>query len=264
MIENDDEYEEDESEEEEVEDLRPVFIPKSQRITLLEQQAKLKEEEEKIERQKEYDELKREKTRVKLAESLRKLEEKQVEENQIDSDVGNPDNDETFDEEIEFEAWKVREITRLKRDMEEREVLIQEKEELMRRRNMTDEERMAEDRQLGKLKTLDEIKNEKSKWKFMQKYYHKGVFYMDDNSLRTDDDVRKKDYSAPTLEDHVDKEKLPEVMRVKNFGKRGRTKYTHLVDQDTTLQDMKRTDMRTDNRIMQSYMSKVSGTKKLS
>lgn len=49
-----------------------------------------------------------------------------------------------------------------------------------------------------------------------------------------EEDVFKRDYSAPTLEDHFDKSVLPKVMQVKNFGRSGRTKYTHLVDQDTT------------------------------
>ena len=43
-----------------------------------------------------------------------------------------------------------------------------------------------------------------------------------------------QDFSKPTLEDHFDKSILPKVMQVKNFGRSGRTKYTHLLDQDTT------------------------------
>ena len=40
--------------------------------------------------------------------------------------------------------------------------------------------------------------------------------------------------SPPTLEDHFDKTVLPKAMQVKKFGRAERTKYTHLVDQDTT------------------------------
>ncbi|XP_076343439.1 microfibrillar-associated protein 1A-like [Tachypleus tridentatus] len=50
----------------------------------------------------------------------------------------------------------------------------------------------------------------------------------------TEEEVLKQDFSAPTLEDHFNKTILPKVMQVKNFGRSGRTKYTHLVDQDTT------------------------------
>ena len=49
-----------------------------------------------------------------------------------------------------------------------------------------------------------------------------------------EDQVYRRDITNPTLEDHFDKTVLPKVMQVKNFGRSGRTKYTHLVDQDTT------------------------------
>ena len=63
---------------------------------------------------------------------------------------------------------------------------------------------------------------EKKKLKFMQKYYHKGAFYVDDDSIRSKDDVRKLDATEATLEDKFDKEMLPAVMQVKNFGRAGR------------------------------------------
>merc|ERR1711874_374106 len=72
----------------------------------------------------------------------------------------------------------------------------------------------------------------KGKYKFMQKYYHRGAFYLED-----EEDVFKRDVSHATLEDKFDKTVLPKVMQVKNFGRSSRTKYTHLVDQDITAFD---------------------------
>ena len=60
-----------------------------------------------------------------------------------------------------------REMTRLKRDAEERELRAREKGDLERRRNMSESERLEEDKKAGK------FDKEKSKRKFMQKYYHK-------------------------------------------------------------------------------------------
>lgn len=129
-------------------------------------------------------------------------------------------------EEEEYEAWKVRELKRIKRDREAREVMEKEKAEIERFHNMTEEERRAELRNSGKQVTN---KASKGKYKFLQKYYHRGAFFMDE-----EEEVYKRDFSAPTLEDHFNKTILPKVMQVKNFGRSGRTKYTHLVDQDTT------------------------------
>jgi microfibrillar-associated protein 1 len=56
---------------------------------------------------------------------------------------------------------------------------------------------------------------------------------MDEESLQKAD-VRARTFDEPTLEDKFNKESLPSILQVKKFGLRGRTKYTHLVDQDTT------------------------------
>ena len=105
---------------------------------------------------------------------------------------------------IQYEEWKVRELTRLKRDAEQRELAAAEKAELMRRRNLTDEERMAEDMAAGRYKDNDAEQAGRKKWNFMQKYYHRGAFYMDQDTLKDKDDVRNKNYDQEaTLEDHV-------------------------------------------------------------
>lgn len=131
-----------------------------------------------------------------------------------------------MNEEEELAAWKIRELLRIKRDREQRDLKLVDEEDIERRRGLTDEQIAEENKKDGKLAV------EKKTLRYMQKYYHKGAFYQDESKM--EEAFKTTDVNAPTLEDHQDKSVLPSVMQVKNFGKIGRTKYTHLVDQDTT------------------------------
>uniref|UniRef100_A0A9J7XKG0 Microfibril associated protein 1 n=1 Tax=Cyprinus carpio carpio TaxID=630221 RepID=A0A9J7XKG0_CYPCA len=194
--ESESEYEEYTDSEDETEPrLKPVFIRKKDRVTVAEREAEEQRQKElEIEAKKQVEERRR--YTLKIV------------------------------EEEEYEAWKVRELKRIKRDREDREAIEKEKAEIERFRTLTEEERRAELRTNGKVVTN---KATKGKYKFLQKYYHRGAFFLDEEQ-----DVFRRDFSAPTLEDHFNKTILPKVMQVKNFGRSGRTKYTHLVDQDTT------------------------------
>ena len=79
------------------------------------------------------------------------------------------------DEELEYESWKLRELKRNKRDRDEREAEEKERQEIERVRNMTEEERRLEFKNNPK-----EVTNKapKGKYKFLQKYYHRGAFYL--------------------------------------------------------------------------------------
>ncbi|KAG1050988.1 hypothetical protein G6F43_006782 [Rhizopus delemar] len=206
---------------------KPVFIPKAKRETILEQEKLAKEREEREKRLEEEMEERKKQSHTMLADEL-KREQEELLAKDLTEHEDMPDDTDGLDEEAEYEAWKLRELARIKRDREARITREKEEEELERRRALPEEVRLKED-----LERAKESKNkEKGQHTFLQKYYHKGAFYHN-----PDDEIFQRDYSAPTVDEVRNKELLPKVMQVKNFGLAGRTKYTHLVDQDTSSKD---------------------------
>ena len=126
--------------------------------------------------------------------------------------------------------WKIRELKRIKRDKEEKTKRERERAEIERRRALTDAERLAEDKRLG---TDESNKPQKRQMNFLQKYHHKGAFYQD-----TDDPLFRRDFNSAVGEDAWDKSVLPGVLQVRrgDFGKKGRSKWTHLTAEVTLLQ----------------------------
>nr|GEY25209.1 hypothetical protein [Tanacetum cinerariifolium] len=144
---------------------------------------------------------------------------------EAEADVADVETDDDLNNADEYEAWKAREIARIKRDREDRDAMVKEREEIERVRNMTEEERREWERKNPKQNNGAP----KQKWRFMQKYYHKGAFFQDDPDDTAGtagaDGVYRRDYSSPTGEDKMDKTILPKIMQVKHFGRSGRTKH---------------------------------------
>ncbi|THH21020.1 hypothetical protein EW146_g481 [Bondarzewia mesenterica] len=216
------EYETESEEEEKPKmQLRPVFIPKRGRVTMAEKDALALDSEEALKKKELEAEERRKQSHDMVADSIRReLAEKQKEE-----EIPDVDDTDALDPAAEFEAWHLRELARIKRDKEAELAREQEREEIERRRALPEEQRMKED-----MERAQKLRDEKPKGQqvFLQKYWHKGAFHQDEEILI------RHDYTEKT-ESTVDVSALPAVMQVKNFGKRGRTKYTHLLDQDTTM-----------------------------
>ena len=98
------------------------------------------------------------------------------------------------------QKWKLREILRVKGLRDERIKIDEELAEIERRRGLTDEQRQAENERLGTYKKKQQVA-----YNFMQKFYHKGAFYQEDQDP-------ERDVNLPTMEDKADKSVLPAIL----------------------------------------------------
>ncbi|KAI5242684.1 hypothetical protein E4T43_04658 [Aureobasidium subglaciale] len=145
------------------------------------------------------------------------------------SDVDDTDN---IDPEAELAAWKLRELHRVKRERETIEAAEKEREEIERRRNLTAEQREAEDS--AHLAAQKEEKDARGQAGFMQKYHHKGAFFQDDEEFA---ELANRDImGAKFQDDSGNREILPQYMQIRDMtklGRKGRTKYKDLKAEDT-------------------------------
>lgn len=245
---------------------KPLFVPKSKRGTVAEVEAQQQKLEEAEERRMKEKEKRAVQSRALVAEAVSAAGKNGESGNGLDDgdefetgEVGGefipvPDDSDPTDEDspelvlAERDAWEVRELIRILRDVDAAVELEKERKELERRRALTDEERLEEDKRSGRYRAPGRRRRDddrhgggsKSDINYLQRYHHRGAFYMDEDTLDQagENDVRHRaaEYSrAATGEDRIDKRSLPEVLQRKKFGFAGySTKYKGLAKEDTT------------------------------
>lgn len=148
-----------------------------------------------------------------------------------EADMNAIDDTDGIDPEAEYAAWKFRELTRIKRERVAIEEAEKERAEIERRRNLTEAERDAEDREY--IEKQKEERGDRGQMQFMQKYFHKGAFFQEDMAELGLD---KRNLMGARFEDQTNREILPEYMQIRDMtklGKKGGTRYRDMKTEDT-------------------------------
>ena len=179
-----------ESEEDSEQGIKPVFVPRAQRLA---QQAKdALEEEANQQRERTRKREQQQLSQNLAAECIRRADMKVLDDSEIDSDTGLPDDTDDLDPEGEREAWEMREIERLQEEVVARTVQVIDTIEISRRRGLTDEQVLEERKQAAERAGTDTGTGTGTK------VQRRGVFYMDESSVQQGD-VRLRDTSGPTV-----------------------------------------------------------------
>ena len=132
-----------------------------------------------------------------------------------ESTANAPDIDDTddLDPTSEFDAWRLRELSRLARDKELSLIKESERAEIERRRALPEAQRLREDEEYAR-KTREVKALEKEERGFLDRFHHRGAFHQDEEIVK-----RRLGGGEARLEGSVDVGFLPKIMQVKNFGK---------------------------------------------
>ncbi len=198
--------------------LKPVFVPKNARKTIQNNLLVTESHNSAEESERKAD------SRHLVAEAVKQQANLEASKQQSVLDVDDTDG---VNEVEEIQAWKLRELNRLKRDLLLKQQQEREFSEMEAIRNMPEDEKAEYHRKHIENQTKE--KESKSKYQFLQKYYHKGAFFMD-----TNEEIYQRDYNQPGESDRHDKLSLPSAMQVRDYGKSSRSKWTHLSAEDTT------------------------------
>jgi microfibrillar-associated protein 1 len=206
--------------------LRPTFVPRNKRAAGATEKASKEEEEARLKTE----------AATLLEQHLKcDAEAKAAGRKGWDDDEnaeGGIDDTDGLDPVAERATWKLRELLRIKRERDQLEEIEKEREAIERRREMDPEVREREDIEYVRVQRKGMMES-RGKMGFMQKFYHKGAFYQDNS------EILKRNYATAAVQDTAkNRELLPKYMQVRGdeVGKRGRTKWTHLTAEDTSLQ----------------------------
>jgi len=250
------EYETDSDQDDARQLVKPVFVPKQSRATIEERDRIEAEYEEQEKAKAKREEERRRETRELVAAELRRQQQAAAAamERKTREDTESEGN-----EDEEYDKWRIRELKRIKRAREEREQHDKERKDVERRRLMTDQQVMAEDKVLGKGKKT------RGQMTFMQKYHHKGAFFMENNeSNQFKEQLYNRNFNEALQEDRA-VAKLAAgpysgstvlQLRRGQFGRMGQTKWTHLTNEDTTKFD---SPWAQDDSIRRKFQAKGGG-----
>ncbi|KAL5614553.1 hypothetical protein BROUX41_004656 [Berkeleyomyces rouxiae] len=216
--------------------LRPKFIPKSQRLANAAKNAsssaaeEARQAEEEARKKAEADSLVEAQIQKDLA---AKAVGKKHWDDEEDPELEVDDTD-GLDPEAELAAFKLRKLRRYKRDREAMIAREKELEEIERRRNLTEDERRAEDE--SHLAKQQQEQDAKGQMAYMQKYHHKGAFYQDQAETAG---LANRDIMGARFADEIkDRSILPEYLQRRDMtklGRKGASKYKDMKSENTGL-----------------------------